>query len=105
MASDQLLPLARLPFPLVAFSLFAIFSVLLCLLLALPLLRVVWLSGGWVWPQGDDDAGHVVTACPVARCVGSQTVLQQLPEDMQGFRFQKKYTYSREAHGTRVNYG
>lgn len=31
-----------------------------------------------MWPEGDDDAGHVVTSCPVARCVGGQTVIQQL---------------------------
>ncbi len=69
--------------PLVTFSLFAVVSVLLqlgpfCLLLMLPLLCVICVSSGRVWPEGDDDASHVVTSCPISRCVGGQTVVQQL---------------------------
>lgn len=70
-------------FPLVTFGLFAVVSVFLWLrpfglLLELPLLCVIWLGGGHMWPQSDDDAGHVITSCPVSRRVGGQTVLQQL---------------------------
>lgn len=73
--------------PLVTFRLFAVVSVLLqlgpfCLLLMLPLLCVFWINRGRVWPEGDDDAGHVVTSCPVSRCVWGQTVVQQLSRDM-----------------------
>lgn len=66
-----------------AFNLFAIASILVLLrrvrvLLVLPLLLVLWQAGGRVWQESDDDAGHVVTSCPVARCVGGQAVVQQL---------------------------
>lgn len=71
--------------PLVTFSLFAVVAVLLrlgsvclLLLLVLPLLCVVGLGGGRVRPKGDDNAGHVVTSGTISRCVGGQTVLQQL---------------------------
>lgn len=72
---------------LVTFSLFAVVSILfwlLChssLLLMLPLLCVVSVGGGRVRPQSDDNTSHVVAAGPVSRCVGGQTVVQQLSRE------------------------
>lgn len=83
--------------PLVTFSLFAVVSVLLRLLrrsgllLVLPLLRVF----GRVRPQGDDDTSHVVTAGPVSRSVGGQTVVQQLPGE-QGEKNHKEAEWLQE---------
>ena len=68
----------------VTLSLFAVIPVLfwlgLSLLLLLPLPRVFRLvgSGGGVGPEGDDHAGHVVTAGTVSGGVRGQTLLQKL---------------------------
>lgn len=67
---------------LVTFCLFAVISILLLLspfsLCMLPLLCVVRVCGRRVCPEGDYDASHVITSCPISRCVGGQTVVQQL---------------------------
>lgn len=86
--------------PLVTFSLFAVVSILLqlgpfCPLRMLPLLCVVWLSSGRVWLEGDDDAGHVVTACTISRCVWGQTVVQQLPRGDMRFEIKDAKIYLR----------
>lgn len=76
--------------PLVTFSLFNVVSIRLLLsrfrlLRVLPLLRICRINGGRVWPEGDDDTGHVVASRPVSRRVGGQTVLQQLSGRHLGF--------------------